>query len=62
MFKDNLFREVKIDCDKSQKEKLLYILDKTISVIKTQGDGLDVSCLIIQQQGGEYVVDVYEYL
>lgn len=46
----------------SQKEKLIYKLKKTIKAISEKPDSLDVSCMVVRQEDGEYVVDIFEYL
>lgn len=35
---------------------------ETIKVISQKDDSLDVSCMIIQNQDGKYIVDIHEYL
>ena len=44
------------------KELLIYKLKKTIKEIEKESDNLDVSCLIVQQQDDDYIVDIHEYL
>jgi hypothetical protein len=48
--------------EKSQKQKLIDVLKYTIKAIEKKDDSLDVSCFIVQNKGGEYYVDVHEYL
>lgn len=46
----------------NNKQKLIVQLRNAIKQIEKRDDSLDVSCMIIQQQNGEYVIDIHEYL
>ena len=46
----------------SQKDRLINILKDTLKSIEDKDDDLDVSCVIIQQHNGRYIVDIHEYL